>query len=270
MFMKIAQSLVVLDLETTGAWIEKDKIIEIAMIKCRPDGTSEEYCKRVNPGIPIPENITQLTGISNNDVKDAPLFKLIAQEVLDFIDDSNLAGFNVERFDLPLLARELDEAGLTFHWKNHKTYDAQQVFHYHEKRDLTTAYKFYCRKDLQNAHSALADTQATLDILKEQAGLYCGGTLDGLQAFHYAKSDEFLDEERKFRWWNGEIYMMFGKYARKFSLKEIVQRDRGYLEWILSADFSPEAKELVKKALIGIFPKQEKAVAAAVESDEKE
>lgn len=257
--MKLSRSLVILDLETTGTWIEKDKIIEIGMIKRHPDGQSETYCKRVNPGLPIPPVVTEITGIADADVKDAPSFKAIASEVVAFIGDADLGGFNVERFDLPLLARELEEAGIAFAWRARAVYDAQKIFHLHEKRDLSAAYKFYCNKDLENAHSALADSEATLAVLEQQVKKYGSGSdeLEDLQEFDYKQTVEFFDAERKFRWWNGELYMMFGKYARNISLRVVASKDPNYLEWILSKDFSPEIKSMVEKALKGNFPQQE-------------
>ncbi|MCK5259556.1 MAG: 3'-5' exoribonuclease [Candidatus Omnitrophica bacterium] len=254
--MKLSNTLVVLDLETTGTWVDRDKIIEIAMIKCAPDGTRETYEKKVNPGMPIPGVVSELTGITNEDVKDAPAFKDIAGEVFAFIEGCDVAGFNVCRFDFPLLQREIYDAGLKVNWEGIKAYDAQKVFHLNEKRDLTAAYNFYCHKDLENAHSALADTQATLEVLEAQVAKYGQGedALESLGRFDYQTTAEFLDDERKFRWWNGRAYMMFGKYARKHSLQEVARMDPGYLEWILSAKFSEEVKTLVSNALQGRFP----------------
>jgi DNA polymerase-3 subunit epsilon len=137
-----------------------------------------------------------------------------------------------------------------------KIYDAQKVYHLNEKRDLTAAYNFYCRKDLNGAHSAMADTQATLEILEAQVVKYGEGeqALSTLDKFDYQQMAEFLDDERKFRWWNGKAYMMFGKYAKKYSLQEVARMDPAYLEWILSAKFSEEVKALVANALQGRFP----------------
>ncbi|HNV23635.1 MAG TPA: exonuclease domain-containing protein [Candidatus Omnitrophota bacterium] len=258
--MKIEKTLLSLDLETTGTWIEKDKIIEIAMVKIFVDGKKEFFEKKVNPQMPIPEIVIDLTGITNEMLKEAPIFKDIAKDVLDFIADSDLAGFNIERFDLPVLERELSLAGQSFSWKTRKIYDAQKIYHLKEKRDLTAAYKFYCDKELQNAHSALADSNAVLDILEAQIKKYGEGqeSLTFLDQFDYKSNAEFFDEERKFRWWNGKLYMMFGKYARQQTLQDVAKKDPGYLEWILSADFSEEVKLLVEQALRGKFPEQKK------------
>lgn len=256
--MELKNALVVFDLETTGTWIEKDKIVEIAMIKVLPSGERETYEKRVNPGMLIPPFVSELIGIKNEDVADAPSFKDISREVFDFIGDSDIGGFNVERFDLPLLSREFNEAGISFKWNERMVIDSQKVYHLNEKRDLTAAYQFYCDKSLENAHSALADTQATLEILESQVEKYGEGqsVLEHLRKFEYKVVADFYDDERKFRWWDGKLYMMFGKYARRHSLQEVVKKDRGYLEWILSANFSEDIKCLVEDALNGKFPSQ--------------
>lgn len=254
--MKFTKDIVVFDLETTGTWIKKDKIIEIAMIKCFVDGRKETYHKKVNPTIPIPPFVSNLVGISDEDVKDSPTFNKIAQEVLDFIGESDFGGFNIDRFDLPLLEREIKDAGLNCSWESRKIYDAQKIYHLNEKRDLTAAYSFYCQKEMKNAHSALADTQATLEILQGQFEKYVGkdASFEELLKFEYNETAEFYDAERKFRWWNGKLYMMFGKYAHQYSLQDAVKNDRGYLEWILSAQFSEEIKHLIENALNGQFP----------------
>lgn len=254
--MKTSRPLVVLDLETTGTWVEKDRIIEIAMIRCMPDQTQETYERRINPGMAIPETVTKLTGICDEDVKDAPNFRDVANEIFSFLEGADFGGFNIERFDLPLLARELSDAGLGLEWRSKNIYDAQKIYHLHEKRDLTAAYQFFCNKELEGAHSAMADTRATLDVLCSQLKKYGGGkdNIEALKDFDYQQINEFYDSGRKICWWNGDLYMMFGKYARKASLKEVAKKDRGYLEWILSQNFNDDVKELVRGALDGYFP----------------
>lgn len=256
--MKLTNKLVVLDLETTGVWVDKDKIIEIGMIKVFPNGEEDRFHQRINPTIKIPQAVTELTGISNEDVCLEPIFKDVAKDILTFIDDSDLGGFNLERFDLPLLTRELNEAGRDFDWKKRTVYDAQKIYHINEKRDLTAAYKFYCQKDLTQAHSAMMDTQATLEVLMGQVDRYGSedSSIECLKEFDYTRRQDLnYDSEGKFRWWNGELFMMFGKYAKKYSLPDVVQKDPKYLEWILSANFSEEIKVLVEEALKGKFPK---------------
>lgn len=256
--MKLQKPLVILDLETTGTWIEKDRVIDIAMMRCSPDGSKESFYRRVNPGMPIPSIVTEITGISNADVKDSPGFETIAQSIVEFVGDADIGGFNVERFDLPLLQRELTAHGVSIDMSKRKVYDAQTIYHINEKRDLSAAYQFYCKKELVNAHSAEADVAATLEVLEAQVAQYAESQppeLAEMQKFEYTRTGDFYDSDRKFRWWNGRLYMMFGKYAKRHSLQELVDRDPGYLEWILRADFSAEIKELVGDALRGVFPK---------------
>ena len=254
--MKIKKPLVIFDLETTGTWVSRDKIVEIGMVKLLPAGSKENFLKRVNPGIHIPANVSRIINITDADVKDKPRFKEIAKEVLDFIGDSDLGGFNIQRFDIPLLEREIFEAGLSFHYQESNIYDAQKIYHLHEKRDLVAAYQLYCGKELHSAHTALGDAEAAADILDAQVERY-GNQDDGIESlkdFDYEKRSDYYDKERKFCWWNGGLYPMFGKYARKKPLKSIARDDRRYLEWILDKDFSGEIKKLMSDALNGVFP----------------
>ncbi|MCX5716248.1 MAG: exonuclease domain-containing protein [Candidatus Omnitrophica bacterium] len=254
--MKLSKPLVVLDLETTGTWVEKDRIVEIGMVKLDPSGARQDYIKRINPGIHIPANVTLIINITDEDVKNAPRFKDVAKEVLEFIGDADLGGFNIQRFDLPVLEREFYDTGLSFHWKDRDIYDAQKIYHIHEKRDLMAAYFMYCGKELQNAHSALSDAEATAEILKAQIQKY-GSEAEGIESlkdFDYESKSYYFDKERKFCWWNGQLYPSFGKYRRKKHIKDIAREDREYLVWILGKDFNEEVLTMVRKALDGEFP----------------
>jgi DNA polymerase-3 subunit epsilon len=254
--MKISRPLVILDLETTGTWVEKDKIVEIGLIKLMPDGTRLDYIKRVNPGMPIPPNVTRIINITDADVKDKPRFGTIAKEALSFLGDSDLAGFNILRFDLPLLEREFYDTNLNFHWRDRDIYDAQKIYHIHEKRDLMAAYFLYRGKKLENAHSALSDAEAAMDILDAQVGKYGSQELgiESLKDIDYERSSDYFDKERKFCWWNGQLYPTFGKHGKKKHIKDIAKDDREYLEWILTKDFDNEVKAMIKKVLDGQFP----------------
>lgn len=256
--MKLSRPLVVLDLETTGTWLERDRIVEIALIRLSPDGSRDSYTSRVNPGMPIPARVSQITGILDEHVKDSPRFKEIAAEALAFIGDADLGGFNIERFDLIILERQFFEAGIKFEWRSRAIYDAQKIYHLHERRDLKAAYQFYCGKVLMNGHTAMGDTEATLEILASQIDRYGKEEqgIESLRDFNYERMDDFFDPEKKFRWWNGELYPVFGKYARKSPLKEIAQKDRGYLEWLLTTDFTQSTKEMLRGVLEGRFPQK--------------
>ncbi len=254
--IKLSKPLVVLDLETTGTWVEKDRIVEVGMVKLFPDGSKENYVKRVNPGMPIPANVTRIINITDDDVKDAPAFKELAREILEFIGEADIGGFNILRFDLPLLEREFIDAGFTFSWRERNIYDAQKVYHIHEKRDLTAAYQLYCDKALTNAHSALGDAEATVEIFDAQIKKYGSPEvgIESIKDFDYERSSAYFDKERKFSWWNGELYPTFGKYGRKKHIKSICKSDRRYLEWILTKDFSEEIKTMIRGVLNGEFP----------------
>ncbi|MEA3305549.1 MAG: 3'-5' exonuclease [Candidatus Omnitrophota bacterium] len=254
--MKLSRPLAVFDLETTGTWIEKDKIVEVGIIKLMPGGAAQSYVKRVNPGMPIPANVIRIINITDDDVKDAPRFKEIAKEILDFISDSDLGGFNIQRFDLPVLEREFFDAGFSFHWRGRNIYDAQKVYHLHEKRDLMAAYQLYCDKELKIAHSALGDAEATVEILDAQVKKYGAEEqgIESLKDFDYERSSAYFDKERKFCWWNGQLYPTFGKYGKKKHVEYILKNDRRYLEWILTRDFAEEVKTMIKKVLAGEFP----------------
>jgi DNA polymerase-3 subunit epsilon len=229
------------------------------MIKCSPEGTRETFLKRVNPGMPIPAVVTRLTGIADQAVKDSPPFKDIAGDVLRFIRDADFGGFNIERFDLPVLEREIFEAGLLLDWRTRKIYDAQKLYHFYEKRDLKAAYKFYCRKDLLNAHTALGDTEAALEILEAQVKTY--GTdphkLESLLGPEFEPPGDFFDKQKRFRWWNGALYPVFGKYGRKYSVQEIVSKDPGYLRYLAGSDFDEKIKGMLRDCLKGEFPSRD-------------
>lgn len=254
--MELSKDLVIFDLETTGTWVEKDKIIEIGMVKLTPDNARSSFIKRVNPGMPIPVNVSRIIDIKDEDVKDAPGFKDIAREALEFLADSDIGGFNVLRFDLPILEREFFDAGFTFHWRERNIYDAQKIYHIHEKRDLTAAYLLYCNKALENAHSALGDAEATVEIFDAQIKRYGNPEqgIESLKDFDYERLSDYFDNERKFCWWNGDLYPTFGKYARRKHIKSILKDDRRYLEWMLTQEFSKEVKEMIQNALAGNLP----------------
>jgi DNA polymerase-3 subunit epsilon len=255
--MKLKNDLVVLDVESTGVWIEKDKIIEVALLKYKPDGSKEVLHTKVNPGMAIPAHITELTGISDRDVMDCPNFKSLSRQVANFLENSDFGGYNIERFDLPLLQRELSDAGIAFAWDDRKIYDAQKVYRLNEKRDLSAAYQFYCGKDLVGAHSALADSEAVYAILTQQVAKYGEGRDDigFLEKFEYISPMEFYDADRKFCWWNGKLYPSFGKFRRKLSLDEIARREPSYLSWLLKLDdMKEDARTLIENAMRGEFP----------------
>ncbi len=172
MKLNLKRPIVFFDLETTGVDASKDRIVEISMIKVMPDGTEDTRTRRINPGMPIPAEATAVHGITDADVADEPKFAQVAKSLEEFIRGCDFGGFNSNRFDLPLLVEEFMRAGLSVDLKRRKFIDVQNIFHKKEQRTLVAAYKFYCDKELEDAHSAEADTRATYEVLKAQLDRY--------------------------------------------------------------------------------------------------
>ncbi len=245
MELKLHRPICFFDLETTGIDVAKDRIVEIAILKVFPNGNKESKTWLVNPGIPIPEASSKIHGIIDEKVANEPLFKELAPQIYQMIKDSDLAGFNSDRFDIPLLAEELLRAGIDFDLGNRVSVDIQTIFHKKEERTLSAAYKFYCNEVLENAHSASADTNATYEILKAQLERYDDLENDIRFLSEYTtrkKSVDFagfiaLNEEGK------EIFT-FGKHKGGI-VEEILEREPGYYGWIQNADFPLFTKKVL-------------------------
>jgi DNA polymerase-3 subunit epsilon len=258
MKLKLKNPLVFLDLETTGINIANDRIVEIALLKINPDGSEEEKVIRINPEIPIPEKATQFHGITDEDVKDAPLFREVARNLARFLEGCDLAGFNSNRFDIPLLAEEFLRCDVDIDFKKRKFVDVQAIFHKMEKRTLAAAYKLYCNKELTDAHSALADTRATYEVLKAQLDQYqdveyedpCGkksipivNDVEKLSEFSsYDRNVDYmgriiLDE-------NGVEVFNFGK-NKGLPVEKVLREQPGYYGWMLNGDFPLFTKKVL-------------------------
>jgi len=255
--LKLERPLAVFDLETTGIDVEKDRIVQIAIIRVNPDGTRRTFETLVNPEVPIPPGATAVHGIKDSDVAGKPTFSQIRRDVEEYLDGADLAGFNSIRFDTPLLGAEMRRAGAEFDERGVRQVDAMKIFHQMERRDLTAAYRFYCDKDLVGAHSALADTEATLEILDAQVGRYdeVPNEVEALHSFCNPDQGKFVDRTRKLAWNDaGEAVFTFGKLKGQ-SLQTACQGEgRGYLEWMIGKDFSEELKTILRAALAGNFP----------------
>jgi len=257
MKLNLKNPIVFLDLETTGINVVTDRIVEIALLKIFPDGHEEEKMQRINPGIPIPPQTSAIHGIYDEDVKDAPLFKEVAKNYAKFIEGCDLAGFNSTRFDIPLLSEEFLRVDIDLDMKKHKFVDVQIIFHRMEKRTLAAAYKFYLMQDLENAHSAMADTKATYEVLKAQLDRYEGAefeengkktvpvinNIDALAAFSaFDKSVDFAgrivyDEK-------GVEVFNFGKHKGK-AVEKVFQEEPGYFSWMMQGEFPLYTKKVL-------------------------
>jgi DNA polymerase-3 subunit epsilon len=253
MALQLTRPLCFFDLETTGINIANDRIVEIAIVKRLPEGRTEEHRWLVNPECPIPAEATAVHGITNEQVADAPTFKDLAPTIRDYIKDCDLAGYNSDRFDIPLLAEEFLRADMDIDFKNIKTVDVQTIFHKMEQRTLSAAYKFYCQKELDNAHSALADTQATHEVLMAQLEHYkdLPEDINGLSAFAtQRKSADFAG----FIGYNkqGQECFSFGKHKGK-TVEEILDHEPGYFGWLMNADFPRYTKKILTQIRLRKF-----------------
>ncbi len=258
--LKLDRPLAVFDLETTGIDPDKDRIVQIAIIRVEVDGRRTTFETLVNPEIPIPPESTKVHGIKDSDVQDKPTFSQIRREVEDFLRDAALGGFNSINFDTPLLMAELRRAEGDLDLRGVMQLDAMRIFHTMERRDLTAAFRFYCQEELVGAHSALVDTEATLAILDAQIGRYeeVPDQVEELHRFCNPNEGKYVDRRRKFLWDDeDEAVFTFGKYKNQ-SLNAVCkdQRGRGYLEWMLGKDFNEEVKDILRSALDGVFPKR--------------
>lgn len=245
MNLNLTKPLVFFDLETTGINIATDRIVEISILKVHPDGKEEKYTQRVNPIVEIPKEVSEIHGITNEDVLNEPTFKEIASKVAEMIKGCDLAGFNSNRFDIPLLAEEMLRVDVDFDMKNRLSIDVQTIFHKKEERTLSAGYKFYCDKDLIDAHSAEADTMATFEILKAQISKY-----EGLENNTKALS-EFSTQRKRADFAgfllydeSGEEIFSFGKYKGR-KVTEILDENPGYYAWIQNADFPRYTKKVL-------------------------
>lgn len=243
MKLKLQRPAIVFDLETTGTSITADRIVEISIIKLLPSGEEEVKTRRINPGIPIPAEATEVHGISDEDVKDCPRFSQVAKALFEWIEGCDLIGFNSNRFDVPMLAEEFLRAGIDPRFHKRNMIDVQVLYHKMEPRNLSAGYKFYTGKTLEEAHSAEADTRATYEILEAQLERY-GEVMENdveslAELSSYKKQVDYAgvlvyNEE-------GEIVLNIGKYKGQ-SLQEVLKRDFGYYTWITKSDFSLDTK----------------------------
>lgn len=237
-----------IDLETTGVNLATDRIVEIAIIKIMPDKTRVVKQKLINPQMPIPAASSEIHGITDDKVKDAPTFKEVANELKQFIDNADLSGYNSNRFDIPLLVEEFLRAGLNLDMNNRRMLDVQHIFHMMEKRTLAAAYKFYCDKELIDAHSAEADISATVEILEAQLVRYqnLGETVDSVLQF--TGEEKLVDFARRFVMDKDVEVFNFGKHKGR-AVADVLRAEPSYYDWMMKGDFPLHTKQKLTEIL---------------------
>ncbi|MBY0347741.1 MAG: 3'-5' exonuclease [Hydrotalea flava] len=257
MNIQLNKPVATIDLETTGINIGTDKIVEIAIVKIMPDGTRQVKRKLINPGMPIPKGASDVHGITDEMVKNAPTFKQVANEIKQFIGNADLCGYNSNRFDIPMLIEEFSRSGLDFSIEGRKFIDVQKIFHLKEQRTLSAAYKFYCNKQLDGAHGAEVDAMATWEILEAQVERYpdIGKTTDELAKF--SGEDDMVDFARRFIKVNGVEVFNFGKHKGK-PVTQVLKEEPQYYDWMMKGDFPMNTKQKFTEILNRTYLKKDK------------
>ena len=248
MKLNLKNPLVFFDLETTGTNINSDRIVEICYLKIYPNGNEEAKTLRINPEMHIPEASSAVHGIYDEDVVDCPTFKDVAKNIASDIEGCDLAGFNSNRFDIPVLAEEFLRAGVDIDLMKRKFVDVQVIYHKLEQRTLSAAYKFYCEKNLEDAHTAEADTRATYEVLKAQLDRYADVLENDINFLsNYSCYSRNVDFAGRIVYNDQDVEVFnFGKY-KGVSVKEVLQKDPGYYSWIMQGDFTLNTKNVLTK-----------------------
>ena len=260
MELHLTRPIVFLDLETTGIKVATDKIVEICMLRQNTDGSTKIKTLRINPEMPIPPEVTAIHGISDDDVKDCPVFRQVSGEIAQFMENCDLAGYNSNHFDIPLLVEEFLRAGLDLELRGRRFVDVQNIFHRMEPRNLAAAYRFYCSKELINAHSAEADTIATFEILKAQLDRYSGisytdrngkttqpivNDIKALSEFSFSNRNVDLIGHIVFNEKNVEVFN-FGKHKGK-AVNQVLKDEPSYYDWMMKGDFPLSTKKVLTR-----------------------
>ncbi|HNP48937.1 MAG TPA: 3'-5' exonuclease [Bacteroidia bacterium] len=255
MQLQLKRPIVFLDLETTGVNVGADRIVEIALLKIFPNGNRDSKNMRINPTIPIPLEASKVHGIYDPDVADSPKFSDVAKDLNTFLGGSDLGGYNSNKFDIPLLIEEFTRCGIIFDLSDRKLIDVQNIFHKMEQRTLAAAYKFYCDKDLTNAHSAEADTLATYEVLLSQLEKYDSlkNDVDFLAQFSSITKNVDLAGRIVFNE-KGEEVFNFGKYKGKL-VKEVFKTEPSYYDWMMKGDFATNTKNVITQLRLKEFNK---------------
>lgn len=253
MRLNLKNPLVFFDLETTGINIVKDRIIEISYVKVFPDGKEESSTLRINPEMPIPSESTAIHGITDDDIKDCPTFKEVARTIAAKIEGCDLAGYNSNRFDIPLLAEEFLRAGVDIDLSRRKFVDVQTIFYKMEQRTLSAAYKFYCEKSLENAHTAAADTMATYEVLQAQLDRYPELKNDINFLSDFSSFNNNVDFAGRMIYNDkGEEVFNFGKFKGRL-VSEVLKKEPSYYGWMMNGDFPLNTKQQLTKIKLREF-----------------
>src|SRR3989344_2146079 len=254
--LSLTKPIVFIDVETTGLNTQQDRIVDICAIKIHPDGREESLSSLINPTIPIPIEATGIHGITNSDVSEKPTFKEFSSMLFNFMQDCDIGGFGVAKFDLSVLEAEFKRANITYSRQGKQILDVQRIYHKLEPRDLNAAHIRYCNKILEGAHRAQIDVRATVDVLESQLKLYGNLPHDvvGLHEFCNPKDPTWVDEDGKFAWSGNDVIFNFGKHIGE-TLQHVYKNSSDYLDWIVKRDdFSSEVKTIAANAINGIFP----------------
>ncbi len=248
--IKLDRPLVVFDIESTGLNPRTDRIIELAAIRVEVDGTEKSMCWLLNPTIEIPEETTQIHGITNEMIKDCPTFLDKADEIEEFFRGCDLSGFNSDRYDIPCLEEEFARANKNLGVGQRRLIDVQRIYHRFEPRNLTAAVKLYCQRDHADAHGAEADAQATLDVLKAQMARYeeLPRTSAEIDEFLNPRDPHNADRNGMLRWKDGELYVNFGKHKGR-KLYDIFLHEKNILKWIINGSFNSDVKQICRDLL---------------------
>jgi DNA polymerase-3 subunit epsilon len=248
--LTLDRPLVVFDIESTGLFPRRDRIVELAAVKVMPDGTETERCWLLNPTIPIPPDASKIHGITDEIVRECPTFADKAEEIFAFFDGCDLGGFNSDRYDVPCLEEEFARVGMNFAVSTRRLVDVMKVFHRKEPRDLTAAVSFYLGRDHAGAHGAEADARATLEVLKAQCGRYADlpKTTAELDAFLAPRDPLNADRSGMLRWRDGELCINFGK-KKGAVLRKLLIDEPKFLKWIVNGDFDTDVKTIVRDLL---------------------
>ncbi len=249
MSLQLIRPIAFIDLETTGVNLSTDRIIEVAIIKILPDGSRQVKRKLINPGMPIPPASTEIHGITNEMVKDAPTFKQAGNELKQFIENCDMGGYNSNRFDIPMLMEEFLRAGMDVDLCARRMVDVQHIFYTMEPRTLTAAYKFYCQKELINAHSAETDVNATIDVLISQIERYpqLGNSVDSILGI--IGEEKIVDYARRFLFdCNGVEIFNFGKHKGR-AVADVLRAEPQYYDWMMRGDFPLHTKQKLTEIL---------------------